>query len=34
MMLVTNFFIPCRSKSIEVRSELDSVTTPVHTGSV
>src|SRR5579864_8417380 len=28
MMLVTNFFMPWRSKSMEVRSELDSVTTP------
>src|ERR1700723_2294701 len=28
MMLVTNFFIPCRSKSIEVRSLSDSVMTP------
>src|SRR6202041_420771 len=28
MMLVTNFFIPCRSKSIEVRWLSDSVTTP------
>src|SRR6202046_4136674 len=28
MMLVTNFFMPCRSKSIEVRSLSDSVITP------
>src|ERR1700690_899179 len=28
MMVVTNFFIPWRSKSMEVRSESDSVTTP------
>src|ERR1700722_19894556 len=28
MMLVTNFLGPCRSKSIEVRSLSDSVTTP------
>src|ERR1700733_7572566 len=28
IMLVTNFFMPCRSKSIEVRSLSDSVMTP------
>src|SRR5208282_5358200 len=28
IMLVTNFFMPWRSKSMEVRSESDSVTTP------
>src|ERR1700674_3945249 len=28
MMLVTNFFGPCKSKSIEVRSASESVTTP------
>jgi hypothetical protein len=28
-MLVTNFFKPWSSKSIEVRSEFDSVTTPI-----
>jgi len=28
MMLVTNFFAPWRSKSIDVRSASDSVTTP------